>query len=70
MVSVSLPLPQLLSLAFLVMLFGSTVYSVVLIYHWRAYGESGTVVTHTILLYLCGVVCFFIGMGAAVSMAF
>ena len=69
MVTFSLPFSQMLSLIFLMTLLISTLYSFVLIYHWRAYGESQTIVTHTVIVYLIGLVGLFIGMGTAVSMA-
>ena len=69
MVTLSLSFPQSLSLIFLVTLLISTIYSFVLIYHWRAYGESRSVVMQTIIVYLIGLVGLFIGMGAAVNMA-
>ena len=69
MVTFSLPFSQVLSLLFLVMLLISTLYSFVLIYHWRVYGESQAIVTQTVIIYLIGLVGLFIGMGSAVSMA-
>lgn len=70
MLAFSLPFSSLIALLFLLALAGTTIFSFILIYHWRAYGEKSSVVTPTVLVYLAGIVCFFAGMGSAVLAAF
>lgn len=66
--TLSLSFSHFLMLVFFLMLFVTTLYSYVLIYHWRVYGESSVITIHTIILYLVGVVFLFGGMATAIGM--
>jgi hypothetical protein len=59
-----------LILAFLLVLLIALVYSAVLIYHWREYGESKAIITTTTTVYLIGVACCLAGMAVAILMTF
>ena len=70
MIGISLSFSSLLLLVFLVMLAVTTIFSAILVYHWRAYGESAAITTQTMILYFVGIAVVFGGMAAAIGMAF
>lgn len=57
-------------MVFLIMLFIATLYSAILIYHWRSYGENDAITASTTAIYLIGAACWLGGMGVATLMTF
>ena len=61
-----LPFLHILLLVMLATLFGATIYSACLFYHWLAFGERRAVVARATVIYLAGVLIAFAGMTVAV----
>ncbi len=65
--AISLSLPSFLWLIFFLTMFGTTVYSAFLIYHWHAYGDRVAVAVHVTILYLIGAIFFLMSMATALT---
>lgn len=68
--SISLPFSNFLLLVFWISCVVTIIFSAILIYHWRAYGESTALTNATTVVYLLGSALLLGSMLSAVALTF